>query len=535
MLSQTLAALLFVAPLAAQSAKPPVDIQILAINDFHGNLEPPTGSDGLINKTLAGGSEYLATHLANAAKDNPNTLVVAAGDLFGASPLLSGLAEDRPAIEAMNAMHVSITSIGNHELDHGSAELMRHIKDAKWQYLAANVIEATSPNPGHTLFPATAIRTIGGVKIGFIGETLKATDAMIGEQSAHGLQFLEESAVANKAAAELERQGVHTIVLLIHQGGFQNNPPGTTRDPNGCVGFAGDLQPVLDHLSSAIKVIVSAHTHSFYNCTIDGRTFTSASSYGRMFTRIHLTVDSATDNLLSVSATNEVVTRDVAKDPVQTAIIEKYLPETDRLRNRVLGSISGEITKHYSEAGENTMGELIADAQLAATSSPANGGSQIAFMNTGGIRADLEAPTGMPYPHDVTYGDLYTAQPFGNRLTTFTLTGEQLRHVLEQQFNVTDKVQFLQISTGFNYQYRLHAEAGKHITSMTLNGHEVAPTDHVRIVATDFVAQGSGSLTALRERTDIKVGNLDLEALIAYFATHSPVAPGPLSRIIRLD
>ena len=202
---------------------------------------------------------------------------------------------------------------------------------------------------------------------------------------------------------------------------------------------------------------MSAHTHGFYNCTIDGRLVTSASSYGRMFTRIHLTIDRGSDRLLTAAATNVVVTRDVPKDPVQTAIIEKYRPSADRVRNRVEGSISAEISKKFSPAGESAIGDLIADAQLAATHDPAHGGAVIALMNTGGIRADLVAPDGSPYPHEVTYGDLYTVQPFGNRLTVFTLTGEMLRHILEQQFETRDTPQLLQVSDGFAYQYRLSA------------------------------------------------------------------------------
>ncbi len=555
-------ALLSLAPAALcqkPAPKPPVQIQILAINDFHGNLEPPAGSDGLINKTFAGGAEYLATDLAAAARQNPNTLLVAAGDLFGASPLLSGLSRDQPAIASLNAMHLDLTSIGNHELDHGPAELRLRLKDAHFHYLAANVVDDPA-HPSHTLFPSTAIRTVGGVRIGFIGETLKATDAMIGQDSSRGLTFLEEAAVANQAAADLERQGVHTIVLLIHQGGEQHVPPGTDRDPNGCASFGGALTEVLDHLAPSIKVVISAHTHQFYKCTLAGRSVTSASSYGRMFTRIQLSVDPATDTLLHSAATNVVVTRDVPRDPTQTAIIQKYRIETDHIRNHIEGSVAASITKQFTPAGESPMGDLIADAELAAAqlaaaqppatqlaatqpaatqpaSAPDGGPAVIAFMNTGGIRADLTVPAGTPAPHPVTFGDLYTAQPFGNRITVFTLTGELLRRVLEQQFDVApgDNLQLLQVSEGFAYSYRPNAPAGEHILSMTLHGQPIDPADQLRIAATDYVAQGTEHLPALRERTGSITLGLDLDALIAYFGSHSPVAPPATNRITRVD
>ena len=237
----------------AQQART-VTVQLLAINDFHGNLDPPTGSDGLVNQTPAGGVEYLATHLRIAARDNPNSILVGAGDLMGASPLISGLLHDGPTIEAMNAMNLSMTSIGNHELDHGPAELFRRIaggclrqqdcneaqkfEAARFQYLAANVVR--TDGSGGTLLPATAVRTLGGVKIGFIGETLEGTPEMVPPESVQGLHFLEESAVANEAAAQLERQGIHTIVLLIHLGGQQQTNGGQP-DPNGCANFDGPI------------------------------------------------------------------------------------------------------------------------------------------------------------------------------------------------------------------------------------------------------------------------------------------------------
>jgi 5'-nucleotidase len=542
-------ALMFCAAASAQKPHRSVHVQLLAINDFHGNLEPPTGSDGLIDKMPAGGAEYLATHLRKAAAENPNTLVIGAGDMFGASPLLSGLFQDRPAIEALNAMHLSVTSIGNHELDHGGAELLRRVRGgcpqgntcsaeeradaAKFQYLAGNVRFDRGP-----LFPAMTVRTIGGVKIGFIGETLQGTGTMLAEKSRQNLEFLEESAVANRAAETLERQGVHTIVLLIHQGGSQSaGGPNGDRDPNGCQNFSGGIEPILEHLLPSIKVVVSAHTHQFYNCTIHGRTVTSASSYGRMFTRIQLTIDAATDKLLYVAAANVTVTRDVAKDPEETAIIAKYLPRADELRNRVVGSTTAAISKKKNGPGESALGELIADAQLAATSAPANGGAVIAFMNSGGIRSDLVPASGEDAgPCRITYGQLYAAQPFGNRLTVFTLTGDMLRRILEQQFTGGTH-ELLQVSQGFSYKYRQNAPAGEHVVpgSITLHGRPIAPDERLRVEASDFIAQGSEGLTVFQERTDSVTGELDVDALVEYFASHSPVGPEPLNRIIRVD
>ncbi len=504
-----------------------VTVQLLAINDFHGNLEAPPGPDGMVNQIPAGGAEYLATHLRNAARDNPNSILVGAGDLMGASPLISGLFRDSPTIEALNAMNLAVTSIGNHELDHGATELLHRIEGAKYQYLAANVVRAGTR--GETILPATAVRTVGGVKIGFIGETLEGAGKLISPQSAQGLSFLEESSVANAAAARLERDGVHVIVLLIHQGGRQH-PASGPADPNGCVNFEGDIKSVVSKLSPSIKVVISAHTHEFYNCTLAGHTVTSASSYGRMFTRINLTIDPASDAIRGVSAKNEVVSRDVAPDPAQTAIIAKYKPGAAHIADEKVGSVTGEISRMKNDAGESALGDVLADAGLASARAPEKGGAEIAFMNAGSIRTGLEGPT-------VSYGALYTAQPFGNQLTVHTMTGDMIRRLLEQQFRADGGTNILQVSEGFTYRYRLHAPAGQHVVagSIMLHGRVIAAADKVRVEASDFLIGGGDGFTIFHEGANPIGGQVDVDALADYFRAHSPLAPGLQKRIVRVD
>ncbi|WP_263409083.1 bifunctional metallophosphatase/5'-nucleotidase [Terriglobus tenax] len=511
-------------------AQKPVSIQILAVNDFHGAVDISTGSEGMLNGTPAGGAEYLATHLKNARRENPNSIFVSAGDVFGGSPLLSALFDEKPTIEAMNAMHLDLTALGNHELDHGPKEFLRKAGSARFHYLGANVLTSS----GKTLLFPTAIRTIGGVKIGFIGESTTQTPAMLMPASVKGLTFTEEAAAGNTAAASLERQGVHAIVLLIHEGGFQH-PASGPQEPNSCDHYSGDLSPLLDQLTPAIKVVLSGHTHVAYNCTLNGRIVTNSGHAGRALTRIQLSIDPKTDRVLTASAHNEITTRDVPKDPVQTTILSKYRPLAEKKIAHVEGSLSGDFTKQENAAGESSMGDLIADAQLAATRAPANGGAQIAFMNPGGIRADLlTAPQGSIT--QVTYGTLYTVQPFGNRLTVFTLSGDQIRRLLEQQFPEKGK-HILQVSSSLTYQYRLDAPQGEHIVpgSLKLNGNPIQPTDKLRIEASDFMASGAEGLTVFKEATDRVNGPLDLEALIAYLHTHTPLSPRPVNRIERLD
>jgi 5'-nucleotidase len=531
-----------------------IAVQLLAINDFHGNLEPPSGTNGQINSTPAGGAEYLATYLRNAIAGNPNSIVVAAGDIVGASPLLSSLFHDEPTVEAMNAMHLAVSSVGNHEFDEGLAEVLRmarggcHPKDgcqdgdgfsgATFQYLSANVIRTATRAP---LFPATAIRTVGGVKIGFIGETLKGTPAIVGPAGTRGLTFLDEASVANAHAARLKRQGVRAIVLLIHEGGRQTPAGGEPADLNQCANFSGPIDSLVRKLTPDIKVIVSGHSHRFFNCRIDGHLVTSASSYGRMITRINLAIDRSDGTITSASATNEVVTRDVEKDAAQTRIIAKYGALVEGVASTVVGSVASDLLRAANVAGESSLGDVLADAQLAATRGADTGGAVVAFMNQGGIRADIAANAARSAAHasDVTYSDLFNVQPFGNMLTVVTMTGAMITRLLEQQFDNPEggSPQILQVSTGFTYRYRLTAPAGRHVEadSISIDGRRIAPTDRIRVAASDFLVDGGDGFRVFGEGTNRVAGVVDVDALVAYFKARSPIAPGPQNRIVRTD
>jgi 5'-nucleotidase len=545
------AALLSVAATGAQRARPLVTIQLLAINDLHGNLQPPAGSSGVIGRTPAGGVEYLAAHLKNDIDRNPNSIVVAAGDLIGASPLISALFHDEPTIESLNAMNLAVSSVGNHEFDHGRDELRRmqrggcHPTDgcqdgdgfigAGFQYLSANVVEQTGTTQS-PLFPATAVRTVGGVKIGFIGETLRNTPRIVTPAGVRGLTFLDEATTANMYAATLKQQGVQAIVLLIHEGGEQSG----SGDANGCRDFSGAIARIAEKLSPDIKVIISGHTHQFYNCTIAGHSVTSASSFGRMLTRVNITIDPADGAITGVAATNEIVSRDVAKDPVQTRLIARYAAASAPIANRIVGSISADIRRAANRAGESALGDTIADAQLAATSAPAKGNAAVAFMNPGGIRGDLMANSraGDEQPGQLTYGELFAVQPFSNVMIVKTLTGDAIRRVLEQQFGaLAGMTRVLQVSNGFTYSYQLNALAGQHVTagSIKIGARAIAPNDKVRVAMNNFLSDGADGFTAFQDGTDQIGGDLDIDALVAYFKTHSPVGPGSQNRIVRVD
>jgi 5'-nucleotidase len=530
-----------------------VTVQLLAFNDFHGHLEPPSGTNGAINGVAAGGAEYLATHLEQAVAENPNTIIVASGDLIGASPLTSSLFHDEPTIEAMNALHLAVASVGNHEFDEGWRETLRmqrggcHPRDgcqdgdgfsgAAFTYLSANVLRTATKT---TLFPATVLKTVGGVKIGFIGETLKGTNQIVSPAANRGVVFLDEASTANRYAARLKRQGADVVALLIHQGGRQHTEKGRALDPNGCENFGGSLMPILDKLSRDIQIVVAGHSHVFYNCHIGDRLVTSASSFGRMITRIQTTVDRSTPGPARITATNQIVTRDVARNPAQTAILAKYSAPVEERASRIVGSVTADLSRAVDQNGESPLGGVIADAQLASEGAKA-AGAVVAFMNDGGVRADIVATPPRPGspPGAVRFRDLFTVQPFSNTLTVVTMSGRTIKRLLEQQFDnpAAGQRKMLQVSSGFSYAYRLSAPAGQHVdaASIRIGNRPVAPTDRVRVAASDFLIDGGDAFTAFAEGTNRVTLGSDLDALVDYFRARSPISPPTERRVVRLD
>lgn len=536
------------ASMSAAQAKPSgtVNVQILALNDFHGNLLPPSGSSGRVGTIDAGGVEYLATHINNLRALNPNTVVVSAGDMVGASPLISALFHDEPTIEAFNLIGLDFNAVGNHEFDEGWSELVRlqeggcHPVDgcldgddfagAEFQFLAANV---TRKDNGKTIFPAYKMRSFAGAKIAFIGMTLEGTPSIVTPSGIADLNFLDEADTVNALIPELKAKGIETIVVLIHEGGVQSSPA----PYNGCVGISGPIVDIVNRFDDEVDVVISGHTHQPYNCTIDGKLVTSAFSFGRLVTKIDLTIDRETGEVTTMAADNRIVTRDVVKDSFLTALVNKYNALVAPIANRVIGSITGNITRTTNAAGESALGDVIADAQLYATADPANGGAVIAFMNPGGIRADLTyagSPAGEG-DGNVTYGESFTVQPFGNNLVTVTMTGAQIDTLLEQQFVGCGQTsnRILQVSNGFTYSWSSSAPACNKVdpTSIKLNGVTLDPAGSYRVTMNSFLADGGDGFTTFTLGTDRLGGAVDTDALEAYFAVFSPVAPGPMNRI----
>jgi 5'-nucleotidase len=569
-------------------------VHLLAFNDLHGTLDP--GGQNLYGQ-FAGGAAYLAKAVKDLqAQYGQYEATVLAGDNIGASPLASALFHDEPIQIATNLMHTDFGSVGNHEFDEGSAELLRmqnggcHPTDgcaaapytlpngsttstypgADFQYLSANVtVDAT----GKTLFPPYGIKQFTSTdgkrkfKVGFIGEVLQSTPTIVTPTGVAGLTFEDEADAANRAAVELANKGVKIPVLVIHQGGFQT----TGAALNGCAGnLAGsDIAQIANRLDPSIKVIVSAHTHAEYRCTITvggvTRLITSASSFGRVLSDITLTIDENTDKLLSATA-NNILIRNATNtpgpgvvrspdtslaDPQVQAIVNQYVTASAPLANRVIGRIQGDLLRAgtgVNAFGEQALGDVIADGQLAATAPAGLGDAVVAFMNPGGIRADMRTTDISPGGEavgEVTYGEAFTVQPFGNTLVTKTMTGDMIRRLLQQQFQVggvpcnggtvTSGTRVLQISSSFKYESNpAAATCPDKVGRMWINGVEVQPTDSFRVTMNNFLATGGDGFTVFNEGTNALGGAIDLDAFVAYFEANEPagIAVPTLNRIV---
>ncbi len=544
-----LVALLALPAVAHAQKERDTEVRLLAINDFHGNLQPPTGSSGRIatgptTTVDAGGAEYLATHFERLRAGHRHTFSVAAGDNIGGTPLLSGLFHDEPTIESLNAMGLDVSGVGNHEFDEGWRELRRmqdggcHPVDgcqdgdpftgAFFQYLAANVFFTGTKR---TVLPPYEIERAGREDVAFIGLTLEGTPLIVTPAGVEGLEFRDEVVTTNALVAKLRRDGIETIVVLIHEGGQQTAPfANGFMDINRCDNFTGAIKPIVEALDSEVDAVVSAHTHQPYVCNFNGIPTTSAASFGRLITAIDMRIDGGSGDVELVQAKNHIVTRDVPKNEAQTRLIAEYDELSAPIANRVVGSASADITRAANRAGESALGDVIADAQLAATAPSDFGGAVVAFMNPGGIRADVLAG-------EVTYGELFTVQPFNNVMTVKTMTGDMIRRLLEQQFNnpTPGALRILQVSEGFTYSYDATQPAGSRVSNIAIGGTPISPTASYRVAMNNFLAEGGDGFSVFREGTDQLGGEIDLDALVRYFMENSPVAPGPQDRITRLD
>ena len=556
---------------AHHGSDPTIDVQLLAINDLHGNLDPPAGSSGTITTLVngqrvqvpAGGVEYLSTHLNNARAGHRNSLTLAAGDNIGASPLLSAAFHDEPTILALNKLGLSLSSVGNHEFDEGLAEL-RRIRDGgcrtddgcydpanpyqgtDFPYLGANVVDEKTGRP--VLQPFT-IRYMHGALVAFIGVVTKNTPNVVTADGIKGLKFLDEADTVNQYTHLLQRFGIHAIAMVAHEGDNAATPVYNfdCDSPTPGAGLTGPIQDIAKRLDPDVDLLFTAHSHQSYVCNIPDskgrkRLVTQAASFGRLFTEVNFKYDRRSHDIIrdSETAVNHIVTRDVPKDPAMTDLITKYKTLIAPIANKTVGYISADINGRGAPTPETPLGDLLADAQLEATKAPDKGGAQIAFMNPGGIRSDLVfKASGAEGDGVVTYGEAFTVQPFNNNMVTVTLTGAQVVKLLQQQYSEANAAdpKVLQVSSGLTYTVDLkRADAARVLVdTIKLNGTPIDQAANYRVAVNSFLAGGGDGFTVLRAGTSPLVGGLDIDAFTAYLTGHSsaqaPLAPPAANRI----
>ena len=553
----------------------PFTVKVIGFNDYHGNLESP-GTFGTnlsvpaASRPAVGGAEYLAAHVSRLKSQNPFNVVVGAGDSIGASPLISALFHDEPSVETLNRIGLEFNSVGNHEFDKGSAELLRlqnggckitnglpdpnscrgavagtpvPFEGAKFRWLSANVISTASGKP---LLPAYGIKSFKGINVAFIGMTLKATPGIVTPTGVAGLEFRDEADTVNALIPELRAQGIEAVVVLVHEGGFQT---GSLADINGCEGnLAGSaIAGIVKRLDNAVDLVVSAHTHAAYNCRLPnaaGRSIpvTSASSFGRVLSDVDMTIDPVTHDVTTVAVTNRLVVRNDASipaDPGVAKVVAGYSSLVSPIANTTLGSIAAELPNSRIDGACNMpAGSLIADAMLAATAPASFGQAGIALMNGGGVRSPgflFPSSTAGEGNGNVTYGEAFTVQPFGNSLVTMSLTAQQLKDVLEEQFagcrgQSATATRFMLPSNGFKYSWDGAKACNARIGNVTLrngasvetivdaNGAVANPTKTYRVTMNSFMADGGDGYSTFLKGTDRTGGAQDIDALVAYMA-----------------
>jgi 5'-nucleotidase len=566
------------APADASKAPKTVPVRLLALNDFHGNLEPPTGSSGRMvdenGATVeAGGAAYVATHMK--ALSDKNTIAVAQGDLIGASPLISAAYHDEPSVEFMGKIGLKVAAVGNHEFDEGYTELRRIMKGgchpvdgcspagtwkgAQYDYVGANVL-FKNPNEktdalaalgapqsqvkklmsdwGVPALPPVSVKWMNGVPIGFIGLVTQTTPNIVTAEGIKNLKFVDEVKAANLASKLLKLVGVKAQVVLVHEG----DQVTAGQSPDACSAVPGAGNRIATQVDPEIDVILSGHSHQAYLCKVkdpagNDRLYSQGGSFGRVITKVDLNVNVKTRDIdrASVVADNQVVTRTVTPDPEISAFVQTWKDRVAPVANKPVGRITADITNTAAPSGESPLGDLIADGQLAGTKT--GGNAQIALMNPGGVRASLTFAGSAAGGGDgvVTYGEAFTVQPFNNLMQVVTLTGAQLKTVLEQQFtggpNAQPFTKILQPSANFTYTYSSGAAWGSKVSNMKIDGVAVTDAQTIRVAANNFLVGGGDAFLGFKDGTDLWSGPLDIDAFVDQLGRDNPIAPPATTRI----
>jgi 5'-nucleotidase len=583
-IATTLAAAAWLVGCASTPApQAPVTVRLIAFNDFHGNLEtsgltlpwPDPAKPDRALRLAAGGGAHLAGTVNALRAGAPHSLVISSGDMIGGTPLVSALFLHESTIDVANSLGVDIAIPGNHEFDAGKDELLRVLRGgcqapkpdglfvscalgshagAKFPLFAANVLTTD----GQTLFPPSVVRSFGGVRIGFIGAVTKITPTIVVPSGVAGLTFTDEATAINAEAARLKAQGIQALVAVIHEGG-ETGTPGLPLEWNdaGCPKPRGAIFDIARRLTQDVDVIFSAHTHQGYRCVVDGRPIMQATALGRGVSVADLVIDPATGEVDRTRTThrNLPVFNERSDAALKAAIIAaEPAPYAQALREaqpvpaiaeriaaysaaaapraqKPVGRIGGNFERAAKTDG--SAGRLIADAQWLATRATNRGGALFALMNPGGVRSDLRCAGGPP-PCTVTYGETFTMQPFGNSLVVMTLTGAQLKQLLEdQQRPGRTGPSFLIPSSSLTYRWDAKAEYGQRVQDLRVVGAPVMAGSDYRFTVNSFLADGGDGVVMLQQGRDRLGGELDIDALMAHLVRNP--SPDPVPRITLVE
>jgi len=554
------------------------DVQILATNDFHGRILDNTSNGEAGAAVLAGAVEQLRAA-------NPHTVFAAAGDLIGASTFESFIQHDKPTIDALNAAGLDVSAVGNHELDQGYSDLVNRVMapfdattnpygGAQWQYIAANLKMKTTGDPA---VPATWIKDVGGVQVGFVGAVTEDLPTLVSPGGIADISVEDIVTSVNTAAADLVDGGADIVVMLVHEG--------ATSTDCATMDDSGTWADIINNVSPDVDAIVSGHTHLAYDCSFpvaawqsQGRAVTdrpvvSAGQYGTNLNQLIFSVDEAgnvaakTQKILALEhpvtvGTTTTWVADYPADPEVAAIADAAASQADVLGAVPLGTIAGAFNRAKlangtteNRGGESTLGNLVAEAQRWATEQPESGSAQIAFMNPGGLRQDMVGSNEAGYPATLTYKQAAVVQPFANTLVNMQLTGAQIKTVLEQQWQrdslnkvATRPFLRLGVSEGFTYTYSQQnvtefqkddpkttdvdestisytAPKGT-VTGMWLNGAPIDPAATYSVTVNSFLSTGGDNFFELANGTSKRdTGKVDLAAMVDYMAAFAASAP----------
>ncbi|AXK31756.1 bifunctional metallophosphatase/5'-nucleotidase [Streptomyces armeniacus] len=575
-LGATLSIVITVTATSASSSPPataaprPLPVQLLALNDLHGNLDPVSGAagalakqngDGQVSSVQAGGVPQLATLLDRAREGQSDSVTVGVGDMIGGSPLLSAAFHDEPTVDALETLGLDVSSVGNHEFDEGSGELLRmtdggcHPKEgcadpdqpydgADFPYLAANVTREGGKEP--ILPPYWIKRLPNGERVGFIGLTTQHTPSAVSAAGVRGLEFADERRTIDRYAEELDGKGVKAIVAMVHEGGTRAGKAyDADCDAAGpASALSGPIKQIGQRVSPKVDVILSGHSHEPYTCTVDDpagnpRPVTQAASFGRAFTDLRFVLDPETRDVVrsSVTARNHLVPTATPRQQAVNEVVERWRARSAELSDEAVGHIEADLPGRGSKEPETPLGDLITDTQVEATN---GAGAQLAFLNTGGMRADLTYKAqGKEGDGVVTYGEAFQVQPFDNLLVTMTLTGDQLVQVLREQFSGENAAEpiFLQLSSALRYSADMSRQGAERLLEDTVrvNGKPVTATERYRVTVNSFLADGGNGFATFKKGTDRETGTTDLSAFTEYLRKHTskdnPLAAPKAERI----